>query len=413
MDPFDNILGFDRIYRFYDCIIGGDIPWRCGVGGDIDWLSFLLAGFTLAFIVINALIALGAIYTWFERRAIGRFQSRLGPNRWGPFGLLQPLADVIKLMTKEDTVPESADRQVFSLAPIVFLAPVLLVFAIIPFGSEGFLSKLNVGLLFIIGITSVNTIAIMMGGWSSRNKFALLGTMRGVAMLISYEVPMALALTGVVIMTGSLSLAEIVASQDLPFIIVQPLGFLVFIVAASAEMSRTPFDMIESESELIGGYNTEYSGMKFAIFQLAEFIAPLATAAIVTVLFLGGTRGYDLVPGQVWFVLKAFLVVAGLLWVRVTWPRLRVDQIMSFAWKALFPMALANMFLIAVEIQLLQDPSTGELSVRSMWIMASVNWMLSLVAIVAVSKVLGQPSARRSVPSPSHLANMYAGEITK
>jgi NADH-quinone oxidoreductase subunit H len=413
MDRFDNILGFDRIYRFYDCIIGGDIPWRCGVGGDVDWLSFLLAGFTLAFIVINAIVALGALYTWFERRAIGRFQSRLGPNRWGPFGLLQPLADVIKLMTKEDTVPESADRQVFSLAPIVFLAPVFLVFAIIPFGSDGFLSKLNVGLLFIIGVTSANTIAIMMGGWSSRNKFALLGTMRGVAMLISYEVPMALALTGVVIMAGSLSLAEIVASQDLPFIIVQPLGFLVFIIAASAEMSRTPFDMIESESELIGGYNTEYSGMKFAIFQLAEFIAPLATAAIVTVLFLGGTRGYDLVPGQVWFVLKAFLVVAGLLWVRVTWPRLRVDQIMSFAWKALFPMALANMFLIAVEVQLLQDPSTGEISVRSMWIMASVNWMLSLVAIVTVSKVLGQPSARRSVPAPSPLANMYAGKITK
>jgi NADH-quinone oxidoreductase subunit H len=190
---------------------------------------------------------------------------------------------------------------------------------------------------------------------------------------------------------------------------VQPLGFLVFVAAASAEMSRTPFDMIESESELVGGYNTEYSGMKFAILQLAEFVAPLTTAAIATVLFLGGTRGYDPVPGQVWFALKAFLVVAGLLWVRVTWPRLRVDQIMGFAWKGLFPMALANMFLVAVEVQLLQDPTTGEIPVRELWIMAAVNWTVTLAAIVVVANVLGQRHVRRLEPVPSPLANMYAG----
>jgi NADH-quinone oxidoreductase subunit H len=391
-------LNFESIYD----PLAGPLP------EGLAWLAFGLAGFLFAFIVINALLLLTALYTWFERRVIGRFQSRLGPNRWGPFGLLQPLADGVKLMTKEDVIPETADRPVFTLAPIVLLAPAFLVFAIIPFGENSFLGRLNVGVLFIIGITGVNTFGIFMGGWGSRNKFAMFGAMRGVAMLISYEVPMALGLTGVVILAGSLSLLDIVNSQGVIFLLVQPLGFLVFMAAASAEMSRAPFDMIESESELGAGYHTEYSGMKFAILQLSEFMAPLVTAAVATVLFLGGTRGFAPIPGQIWFLLKAFLVVFFLLWVRATWPRLRVDQIMGLAWKGLFPLALLNMFLVAIEVQVLQDPSTGALSNNQLWTMAAINWAVTIVSIVAIANILGQPRLRRATPVPSPLANMDA-----
>ncbi len=372
------------------------------------WIAFVTAASVLAGAVINGVIMTTALYTWFERRVIGRFQARLGPNRWGPFGLLQPMADVIKLMAKEDTVPDTADRPLFHLAPVVMLVPVLGVFAVIPFGDESFLGRLNIGVLFIIGITGINTLAIFMAGWASRNKYALIGAVRSVAMLISYEVPMALAITGVVIMAGSLALTDIVESQSVVFLLIQPLGFLVFMAAALAEMSRSPFDMIEAESELAAGYNIEYSGIKFAIFFLAEFTAPLVTGAVSTVLYLGGTNGPDPVPGQVWFVLKAFAVVFVLLWVRATWPRFRVDQIMSFAWKGLFPLALLNMFVVAAEVLVFQDPDTGEIATVELWAMAAVNWVVMFGAIAAAANALGQKKLKRDVPVVSPLANMSA-----
>lgn len=374
----------------------------------LEWLAFIAAGGILAFAVINAVVMSGAIYTWFERRALGRFQSRLGPNRWGPFGLFQPFADVLKLLSKEDVVPEPADRVVFHIAPLFLAIPVLLVFAVIPFGENSFLGRLNVGVLFIIGVTGVNTFGVFMGGYASRNKYALFGAMRGVAMLISYEVPMALALTGVALAAGSLALTEIVESQSLFFVVTQPLGFLVFMTAASAEMSRAPFDMIEAESELGSGYHTEYSGIKFAVFQLAEFLAPIATAVIATALFLGGTRGFDPIPGQVWFVAKTIAVVCFLVWFRATWPRLRVDQIMAFAWKGLFPMSLLNMFLIAVEMQIFQDDA-GVIPDDSLIVMAAINWAVTVATIVVFAHLLGQGRLRRPAPVPSPLANMAEG----
>ena len=392
------IFDFGSIYRFFDSIL----PER------VDWLAYGLAGFSLAFLVINMMVVTTALYIWFERRVMGRFQSRLGPNRWGPFGLLQPIADIVKLMTKEDTVPETADRAVFNLAPIVLFVPTLLVVAVIPFGDETLLGRLNIGALFIIGVTSTNTFAIFMGGWASRNKYAMLGAMRGVAMLISYEVPMALAIAGVLLVAGSMSLLDIVNAQNIPLLLVQPLGFLVFIAAASAEMSRTPFDQIEAESELGSGYHTEYSGMKFAIFQLAEFMAPLITSIIAATLFFSGTRGFWPIPGQLWFVLKVFVILFALLWIRATWPRLRVDQIMGFAWKGLFMLALVNLFAIAIEVQLLQDPATGALSTADMGIMAGVNWALTAVSVVAAANLVGQRRLKRPVPQPSPLANMRA-----
>ena len=402
MDLFQNgLLNFQNVYSIFD--------WLLPDG--LDWLAFTLAGGLIALIVINVMVMGTGLYTWFERRIIGRMQARLGPNRWGPFGLLQPIADVLKLMVKEDTVPALADRLVFNIAPVILLVPVLLVVAVIPFGTDGTgpsLGNLNIGVLFIIGVTSVNTIAVLAGGWASRNKYAMLGAMRGVAMLVSYEVPMALGIIGVVLIANSLSLFEVVRTQSVPYLLVQPLGFLVFIAAASAEMSRTPFDQIEAESELGAGYHTEYSGMKFAIFQLAEFMAPLVTSIITTVLFLGGTNGWEPIPGQIWFLAKVFLIMFTLLWVRATWPRLRIDQIMGFAWKGLFAMALINIFVVAIEVMLLQDQKTGVLTSNDLWLMSVINWGVTILTIVLMGKFFARKQWERPVPTPSPLANMYA-----
>ena len=396
-EPTGGLLDFCSIYR----LGAGVLP------SGAEWLAFALASVVLAFIVINALVGVTAGYTWFERRVLGRFQARLGPNRWGPFGLFQPLADVVKLMTKEDIVPEVADRPVFHIAPVVLLVPALAVVAFIPFGEDSFLGRVNVGALFIIAITGLHTFGIFMGGWASRNKYALLGAMRGVAMLISYEVPMALALAGVVLTAGSMALSGIVEAQAVPFVLVQPLGFLVFMIAASAEMSRAPFDMIEAESELGSGYHTEYSGMKFAVFQLAEFMAPVVNSVIATVLFLGGAEDIGPIPGQIAFVAKVFGLVFFLLWVRSTWPRLRVDQIMAFAWKGLFAMAMVNLFVVAAEMWLLLG-SDVTLETSDLWIMAAANWVIAIATIIVVANLLGQKRVRPQAPVPSPLANMAA-----
>lgn len=390
-------MSFENIYNLYDRFLPENL----------DWVVFALSGFTLAFIVVNTVIMTLAFYTWFERRALGRFQSRLGPNRWGPFGLFQPFADLLKTISKEDIIPDQADRPVFTLAPIVLMVPAFLIVAVLPFGNNSFLGQLNVAVLFVIGITGINTFAIFMAGWGSRNKFAMFGAMRGVAMLISYEVPMALSLTGVVILSQSMSLSGIVDAQGIPFFLVQPLAFFVFLAAESAEMSRAPFEMIEAESELTGGYHTEYSGVKWAIFTQAEFTAPLVSAALATVLFLGGAREIGPIPGQIAFLAKTAIVVLCLIWFRATWPRLRVDQIMGFAWKGLFPLALFNMFLVALETSLLQGPE-GVISTNGLWIMAIVNWVAAAIAILVIANVLGQPGLKRPTPIPSPLANMYA-----
>ena len=390
-------LDFNSLHGFF----AGFLP------DNMSWVAFAIAAGALSFIVINVMMLSTAVYTWFERRVLGRFQNRLGPNRWGPFGILQPIADLVKLITKEDTTPDEADHWVMTFAPLVLVVPTLLVVAVIPFGTDSFLGRLNIGILFVLGVTSVNTIAIFMAGWGSANKYAMLGAMRGVAMLVSYEVPMALSVVGVVILSGSLALFDIVETQTIPFLIVQPLGFLIFAAAASAEMSRTPFDQIEAESELGSGYNTEYSGIKFAILFLAEFMAPIITAMIITVLFLGGTNGFEPIPGQVWFALKTFAVIFALLWVRATWPRLRVDQIMGFAWKGLFALSLLNIFVVAAQVVILQD-GDGNILTSDLWIMAAVNWVIMIAAVVVTAKALGQRRLERPAPTPSPLANMYA-----
>ena len=270
------------------------------------------------------------------------------------------------------------------------------------------MGRLNIGILFVVGITSMTTVAIFMGGWASRNKYAMLGAMRGVAMLISYEVPMAIAITGVLLVSGTMAMSGIVESQDVPFLLVQPLGFLVFLAASVAEMSRTPFDQIEAESELGAGYHTEYSGAKFAVFQLAEFMAPIVGSVIIATVFLGGTRGFDPIPGQVWFIGKVFAVVFLLLWFRATWPRLRIDQIMAFAWKGLFSLAVLNLFVVAVQVMLLQNPDTGELTTGDLWMMGAINWAITVAAVLVSARLFGGRRTSRPAPTPSPLANMAA-----
>jgi len=396
-----------------------DLIELVGFGESFEWLATLLAGISISFLIINVMVMATAFYTWFERRMIGRFQVRRGPNRNGPFGLLQPFADVLKLMMKEDTIPDEADKPVFTLAPLALLAPTLMIMIVIPFGTfvndQAFLSNLNIGILFIIGVTSVNSIAIFMAGWGSRNKYAILGSMRGAAMLISYEIPMALGITSVLILSGSLAMTEIVKSQSVWFILVMPMGFFVFMAASMAEMSRTPFDQIEAESELGSGYNTEYSGIKFAVLFLAEFMAPIVTAAVVTTLFLGGSRGFDFLPGGIWFALKMFIIIFVLLWFRSTWPRLRIDQIMGFAWKTLFGLGLFNIFLVALEFSLADQfgglaSDSVSLTPEYMLIIGAINWIITIAIILIMANVVGRKKYTRPEPTPSPLANMGIGE---
>lgn len=368
----DNVL-FREIYNG----IGRVFPdWLC-------WLDFFIAGFIIMFILVNGVLLGAALFVWTERRLIGRMQNRVGPNRWGPFGLLTPIADLLKLLTKEDLVPSGADRIAFTLVPIVMLAPVILMMAVVPFAKNTALADLNVGVLFVVAITAVSGLGIFMAGWASGNRFALFGAMRGVAILISYEVPTVLALVGVVLAAGSMRMTEVVDAQSIPFLVVQPLAAFIFMVGVSAELNRTPFDVMEAESELIAGYHIEYSGIKFALIQAAEFGGVLTASALLATFFLAGWVGPFLSGplGPVWFLLKLGFFAMLFIWVRATFPRLRVDQIMAFAWKFLFPLSIVNLFAVALEVYFLGNETTG-LSQADLGIMAGINLGLTLVAIV-------------------------------
>ena len=292
--------------------------------------------------------------TWLERKVIGRMQNRFGPNRVGIYGLLQPIADGIKMLTKEDVVPLEADRAVHFLAPVAVVVPSLLLFSVLPFGRGMTAASLDIGLLFFIAVSSLGTLAIFMGGWASRNKFSLLGAMRALAQMISYEVPLVLSVVTVVMTTGSLSTDKIVEAQGgwhgLRWFVFTPwgvVGFLIFFICAVSEVNRTPFDIPEGESEIVAGFHTEYSGMKFALFYMAEFLGAFAYSALGATLFLGGWQG-PFLPSWIWFGLKTYLLVFVMIWLRGTFPRLRVDQLMGYAWKFLLPMGLVNILAAGI-----------------------------------------------------------------
>ncbi len=313
------------------------------------WLHFVLLAVIL--VSFSFLIAMAVIY--YERRLLGFFQVRPGPNRTGPFGLLQPVADALKALTKEVITPDAVDKAVYWIAPVVALVPTMMIFAVIPLQDGLAMADLNVGILYVVAVGSVSLIGIIMAGWSSNNKYSMVAAMRSVAQVVSYEIPLGLAILSVVLMAGSLQLSEIVAAQNnLWFIFLQPLGFLVFYLASSAEINRTPFDLLEAESEIVAGFNIEYSGMKFAAFYLTEYLEALAMSAIVATLFLGGWMSpfpETFIPGLVWFLAKIFAVFGLIVWIRATMPRLRVDQVMAFAWKFLLPVSLINVFITALE----------------------------------------------------------------
>ncbi len=287
-----------------------------------------------------------AVLVWFERRLLGFWQDRLGPNRVGPFGIGLAFADIIKLFTKEDWVPPFADKFVFIFAPTAIMMAMLLGFAVVPYGPGLYVVDLNIALLFFLGMTSLAVYSVLLGGLASRNKFALLGGLRSAAQMVSYEVFMGLSLMGVVMLSGSFSLVDIVnAQQDVWFVFSQFLGFLVFTIAGIAESHRLPFDLPEAEHELVAGFHTEYSGMKFGMFMVGEYLGVILISSMIATIFFGGWLGPDFLPPIFWFGLKSFLLVCFFVLLRAAIPRPRYDQLMSFGWKIMLPLTLVNLMV--------------------------------------------------------------------
>jgi NADH-quinone oxidoreductase subunit H len=360
-----------------------------------------------------------ALTTWVERKVLARITNRIGPNRVGPYGLLQPVADGLKMLTKEDIVPVGADKPVHTLAPILALLPGLLAMAVVPFGLGMTAVDLNIGLLYFFAVGSMSEVAVFMAGWSSHNKYSLLGGVRAIAQMIAYEIPLILASITVVMVAGTMSTVEIVRAQQLEYVagldtgllgqffvswlnnvggwyIWTPwgfVGFIIFFVSLIAELNRAPFDLPEAESEIIAGHHTEYSGFKFALFFLGEYIAMFAICGIATTLFLGGWSGLPILPSWAWFLLKSYGLVLVLMWIRGTFPRLRIDQLMRFAWTFLMPLSLINIFAAGLwyHIPWVNVGYLGELPVFG-WIVSalilwgSYSWLSRQVQLKAFEK---------------------------
>lgn len=308
----------------------------------------------LAFITLKVVIVLVVVLvtvlllTYLERKVIGHFQQRLGPMRVGFHGALQAPADALKLLSKEDTIPASADQLIFRMAPYIVFIPGFLVFVTIPFTKELVVRSLDLGLFYVVAVSCLSISGFVLAGWASNNKYALLGGMRSAAQMISYEIPLVMSVLGVAMLANSLNLATIVEMQSpVWYIIVQPLGFFIFMVASLAELNRTPFDIPVAESEVVGGPTVEYSGIRWAIFYLAEYGNIFAIGALGSVLFLGGWQG-PVLPGIVWFLIKTYSLILLIFWLRVTLPRMRIDQLMTYCWKFLLPLAFINLLLTGV-----------------------------------------------------------------
>jgi NADH-quinone oxidoreductase subunit H len=313
------------------------------------WISFFKAA-----VLINVVLLMFAYLTWVERKVIGRMQRRYGPNRAGPFGLLQPIADLVKLIRKESFIPTAGIDVLYIGAPVLSAFTALAAFAVIPFGPgwevagyqiDGYIANVSISLMLLFALGSVGIYGFIVGGWASESKYSLLGSMRTCAQLVSYEVSLALSVLGIVLMAGSLSLVDIVARQegDWWYVLPQAVGFIVFLIAGTAETNRAPFDLPEAETELVAGYHTEYSGMRWGLFQMAEYVNLILLSALATTLFLGGWHGpWDEWFGPLWFLLKVGVMIFLFIWLRTTLPRLRYDQLMRFGWKVLLPVATAN-----------------------------------------------------------------------
>jgi NADH-quinone oxidoreductase subunit H len=334
----------------------------------MDWVASFWIPLVKAIVIVLALLLGGAYMTLGERKICARFHVRYGPNRAGPYGLLQPLADAVKAIFKEEIIPSRADRVLYVMAPGISFAAVLITFAVIPFGPEVILfgrvvdlaiGQVNVGLLFLVAIAGLGSYGVVLGGWSSNNKYSLLGTLRATAQLISYELPLGIALLSVVLIVGSLSLNDIVEYQgSWPLLVLQPVGFLLFLIAILAEGNRSPFDLPEAENELVSGFMTEYGGIKFALYFIAEYTAMVVNSAIVTTVFLGGWKwpgvvsGLHPLVGVALFAIKVFVVLFLTIWIRASLPRVRYDKFMRFCWKFMVPLALGNLAVTALVVAL-------------------------------------------------------------
>lgn len=350
-----------------------------------------LIGFVASFLIF-VLPSQLIVGVYGERKIIGRMQSRYGPNRVGPFGLLQPIADAIKLMQKEALTPATADRAVMWIAPVIFVAPAVMVFAVIPFGPRMVLADIPVSLLYYMAISSIPVIAAFMAGWSHNNKYSLFGSIRIVAMTISYEVPLVLALLGVVVFTHTLNLNEMVGWQknfDIWVIVLQPLAFVIYFIAVSAELNRTPTDIAEAESEIVAGYLTEYSGMKWGLFYGMDIGYALAAAAFGATVFLGGWSLFGLdkwIPTWLIIIVKTHAFYFLFIWTRGTLPRLRSDQLMAFAWKFMLPVALLNLVVMATERMLWKQLDFEQ---AYLYVFAVVNIILSILVVYLWARFLG------------------------
>jgi NADH-quinone oxidoreductase subunit H len=373
-----------NIARSWTGWIGGFLPaWA------VEGINFLIMAVILVMMPVIATLT----FTWMERKVIGRIQNRLGPNRVGPYGIFQAFADAVKMLVKEDIVPTGADRPVFNLAPILIAAAAALLWAVIPFGRGMAAADLNIGVLYVIAIGSMTMVAVLMAGWSSNNKYAMVGAFRAVAQLLSYEVPMVLSIATVALVVGSMRMGAVVEAQVVPFMVVLPAAFVVYMLAGIAETGRSPFDLLEAESEIVAGYFVEYSGLKFGWFYIAEYGNLFAISAIATTLFLGGWRGpgASVVPalGPFYFIAKIVAVVFVLMWIRGTWPRVRIDQMLSLAWKVLVPVSLANFLWVALVLKL---P-----------VPQALQWLLFLAGGLAVLAVtlglLGRAARRQALGS--------------
>jgi len=391
----------DEWYDFRD--IGnavGELQQQITDWGAPDWVPYVTASLIGVVSILLWTILSVLAFIWIERRIVGLMQNRIGPNRVGPTGLLQPVADVIKLLLKEAITTANADRWLFWIAPIAIFIPTLVVFAVIPFGEQMVLADLNVGVLFLIAIASLNTLAVFMAGWSSNNKYALLGSMRTIAMLISYEIIQVLALLGAVLFVGSMQLGAIVQWQvdhDVWLIALQPVAVVAYIISGAVEMNRSPTDIAEAESEIVAGYHTEYGGIKFGFFYQAEYLAGFAITAVIVTLYLGGYTMFGLeewIPGWLIFLTKLYTFFFVFIWFRGTLPRLRIDQLMAFAWKYLLPIVLINAVLVGGEMLLWQEADLSSSVAIPAFI--AVNLTYAVLAVVGWAAMLGHTTPERT-----------------
>ena len=383
---------FEFIYNILESII--DIFIK-----DIRFESYILTAITgviIAFAVINGVLGGVLALIWGERRLLGRFQQRTGPNRWGPQGLLTSVADAVKVMFKEDIVPEEADHYIFNLAPLLLVIPVFIIFSVIPFGISLYAVDINVSVLFILAITSISGLSIICAAWASANRIAIFSALRSVAMLISYEIPVGLSLVGILLITESMSVMDIVTYQSIPFILIQPVAAIVFFLGSLAEINRTPFDLTEAESELAAGYQNDYSGMKWGLFYLGEFAAAIAAATVFSTLFLGGPNG-PVLPGLFWLTIKVIAVLFFIIWIRASWPRFRIDQVLNLAWKGLFELTLVNIVVTSIAVIVWTDLDSNRLLYIGL-----VNWIFAFPFVLLIFKLLKTKKYESDTKSSSH-----------